>query len=219
MSLGQTPPLVTGDIQVWAQNIVAYLRRTASRLQFKPTDAPATEDGVFLWDAAGGYPVVSKSGEWRQVVLGDGFAVFNQDTNVTAASADTAYKVALDLVAAQGITLTGSPLTDITFVEGGLYCLAFTAQVSSTSSSQVDFRFWPRVNGVDAPGNTMVASLHNNGATMVLSRTAIFTVSAGDVLNVMWATSSTSGFLNAHAATAYAPAAPSVTLAIHRVQA
>jgi hypothetical protein len=66
-------------------------------------------------------------------------------------------------------------------------------------------------------GSTIVASLHNNGATLVVSRTAIFNFAANDVLNVMWATDSTSGYLHAHAATAYAPAAPSVTLAITRV--
>jgi hypothetical protein len=65
----------------------------------------------------------------------------------------------------------------------------------------------------------MVASLHNNGATIVVSRTAIFNITAGDVLNVMWATDSTNGYLHAHTATAYAPAAPSVTLAISRINA
>jgi hypothetical protein len=67
-------------------------------------------------------------------------------------------------------------------------------------------------------GSTIVASLHNNGATIVVSRTAIFSVAAGDVLNVMWATDSTNGRLKAHAATAFAPASPSVTLAINRIQ-
>ena len=136
-----------------------------------------------------------------------------------AAAADTAYKIALDNISAQGITLTGSPLTEITFVEGGLYSIAFTAQIASSSSSTVNFRFWPRVNGSDVTGSTIVASLHNNGATITVSRTAIFNFAAGDVLNAMWATDSTSGSLKAHAATAYAPAAPSVTIAINRIQA
>jgi len=219
MSLGASPPPVTGDIHVWAQNVVSYLRRTASRLQFKPSDAPATDNGLILWDAVGGYPVASKDGEWRQIVLADGYAILGQDADATAVSADTAYKVTLDGIALAGITLTGSPATDITFVEGGLYSLAFTAQIASTSASQVDFRFWPRINTVDVTGSTIVTSLHNNGATTVVSRTAIFAVDAGDVLNVMWATSSTSGMLKAHAATAYAPASPSVTLAINRIQA
>ena len=219
MSLGFSPPPVTPDLQVWAQNIVSYLRRTASRLQFKNTTSSAVEDGSILWDPAGGYPVVSKGSVWRQIVLADGFAILGQDADITAATIDTAYKVALDTISAQGITVTGSPATEITFVEGGLYEIAFTAQISSTSASQVNFRFWPRKNGTDVPGSTIVASLHNNGATFVVSRTAIFSFAAGDVLNVMWAVDSTSGYLHAHAATAYAPAAPSMTLVITRVQA
>jgi hypothetical protein len=217
MSYGSTPPPVTANLQVWAQNIVNYLQRVASRLQFKPASASASDDGILLWDAAGGYPVVSKNGEWRQIILADGHAIFGQDVNITAAAANTAYKIALDAFLLDDITLTGSPLTEITFAEGGLYSLSFTAQISSTSGSTVYFRFWPRINGTDISSSTMVASLHNNGATTTVSRTAIFNISAGDVLNVMWATDSTNGFLQAHSATAYAPASPSVTLVISRI--
>jgi hypothetical protein len=196
-----------------------WLARSWDNLTFRDPAAPATQNGVLLWDAAGGYPVVSKGDEWRQIILADGYAVLGQDADITAAAADTAYKIALDDIITEGITLTGSPLTDITFIEGGLYKLAFTAQIASSTSSTVNFRFWPRLNGTDVTGSTIVASLHNNGATIVVSRTAIFSVSANDVLNVMWATDSTSGTLKAHAATAYAPASPSVTLVISRVQA
>jgi hypothetical protein len=196
-----------------------WLARSWDNLTFRDSAAPATQNGVLLWDAAGGYPVVSKGDEWRQIILADGYAVLGQDADITAAAADTAYKIALDDIITEGITLTGSPLTEITFVEGGLYSLSFSAQISSTSSSTVYFRFWPRINGSDAAGSTILASLHNNGATTTVSRTAIFSVSDGDVLNVMWATTSTNGFLQAHSATAYAPASPSVTLVISRIQA
>ena len=212
-------PVIGADLRQWGENLRRYLIRTRSQLEALAPASPATEDGVILWDRTNGYPVVSKDGVFRQIVLADGYAIFSQDTDITAASPNTAYKIALDNIAAQGITLTGSPLTEITFVEGGLYSIAFTAQIASTSASQVDFRFWPRINTVDVTGSTIVASLHNHGATTVVSRTAIFSVSAGDVLNAMWATTSTSGSLKAHSATAYAPAAPSVTLAINRVQA
>jgi hypothetical protein len=219
MTYGAIPPPVTENLTQWAQNIVRYLQRNLARLQFKTTDASAADDGVILWDAVNGYPVVSKGNAWRQIVLADGYAIFGQDANITAAAADTAYKIALDSITAQGITLSGSPLTEITFVEGGLYSMAFTAQIESLSASTTDFRFWPRKNGTDMTGSTIVASLHNNGATMVVSRTALFQMAAGDVLSVMWATSRTTGRLTAHAATAYAPASPSVTLAITRVRA
>jgi len=212
-------PPVGADIGTWANDLRRWLARTWDNLTFKDAAAAATQDGTLLWDATGGYPVISKSGVWRQIVLADGYAIIGQDADVTAAATNTAYKVPMDFATGQGITLTGSPLTDITVVEGGLYELAFAAQISSTSGSQVDFRFWPRINGSDVAGSTIVASLHNNGATIVVSRTAIFTMSAGAVLNIMWAVTSTNGRLKAHAATAYAPAAPSMTLAITRVQA
>lgn len=212
-------PVIGQDLRGWGEELRRFLARTWDNLSFKASDASPASDGIILWDADGGYPVVSKSGVWRQVVLADGYAIFGQDADITAAAADTAYKIALDNISAQGITLTGSPLTEITFVEGGLYSIAFTAQIESSSSSTVNFRFWPRVNAVDVGGSTIVASLHNNGATITVSRTAIFNFAAGDVLNAMWATDSTSGSLKAHAATAYAPAAPSVTIAINRIQA
>lgn len=214
----KTPPVIGERWQVWAEDLRRFLGKALSQLTSKEASSSAKEDGVILWDRVNGYPVVSKGGVFRQVVLADGYAIFSQDVNITAAAADTAYKVALDDIASEGITLTGTPLTDITFLEAGLYSLSFTAQIASTSASQVDFRFWPRINTVDVTGSTIVASLHNNGATTVVSRTSIFSVSAGDVLNVMWAVSSTSGTLKAHAATAYAPASPSVTLAINRIQ-
>jgi hypothetical protein len=212
-------PPVGNDIATWANDLRRWLARSWDNLTFRDSAAPATQNGVLLWDAAGGYPVVSKGDEWRQIILADGYAVLGQDADITAAAADTAYKIALDDIITEGITLTGSPLTEITFIEGGLYSLSFSAQISSTSGSTVYFRFWPRINGSDAAGSTILASLHNNGATTTVSRTAIFSVSDGDVLNVMWATTSTNGFLQAHSATAYAPASPSVTLVISRIQA
>jgi hypothetical protein len=215
----RVPPVIGDEWKVWAEDLRRYFGKALSQLAAKEANSSATEDGIILWDRVNGYPVVSKDGVFRQIVLADGYAIFSQDVDITAAAADTAYKIALDNISAQGITLTGSPLTEITFVEGGLYQLAFTAQITSSSGSTVNFRFWPRVNGSDIAGSTIVASLHNNGATITVSRTAIFSFAAGAVLSVMWATDSTNGSLKAHTATAYAPAAPSVTLAITRVQA
>ena len=219
MSYGYNPPPWTGNLNVWAANIITYLQRVASRLAYKTDDARATENGVILYDNVNGYPVVSKDGEWRQIVLADGYAFFGQDNDITAAATNTAYAITYDTPPmANGISL-GSPASRIVFEEGGTYLLAFSAQITSTSSSTVAFRFWPRINGVEVPGSTMVASLHQNNSTIVISRTAIFQVNADDYLEAMWATDSTSGFLQAAAATAYAPAAPSTSLSVTRIRA
>lgn len=216
MSGGYTPPPVTGDLQIWAQNIVSYLQRTASRLSFKRGDARAVENGIILWDEVSEYPVVSKNGEWRQIVLEDGQYSGGITSSVTAASANTAYPLTYTTVISEGIT-QGTPASRIVFEEAGQYMVSFSAQISSSSGSTVNFWFWPRVNGVDIAGSTMKNALHNNGAVMVVSRSAIFEFAAGDYLEPMWATDSTSGFLNASAATAFAPAAPASTIAITRL--
>ena len=218
MSAPVLPP-IGPDLKVWGQNLTTYLRRNLDRIRFKRADDNISEDGILLWDEEYGYPVVSKGGEWRQIVLADGYAQFNQDADITAAAADTAYAIEFDAPPfADGIS-QGTPATRIVFEEAGIYSLGFTAQISSTSSSTVAFRFWPRINGTDITGSTIVAKLHQNDASTVVSRAALFTMSAGDYLEVMWATDSVSGFLKAEPATAYAPASPSTTLSVTRLRA
>lgn len=216
MSLGYRPPPVSPDLSQWAQNLVAYLQRVASRLAFKGSDARANENGIILWDEVNEYPVVSKNGEWRQIVLEDGQYQGGITTNVTAAAINTAYPLTYTTAISEGIT-QGTPASRLVFEEAGQYMVSFSAQISSTSSSTVNFWFWPRVNGVDVTGSTMKNALHQNGAVLVVSRSAIFEFAAGDYLEPMWAVDNTSGLLSTSAATAFAPAAPASTIAITRL--
>jgi hypothetical protein len=212
-------PPFTEDARAWAESIRRFLGKALNQLDAKDQYSSAAEDGVLLWDRVNGYPTVSKDGEFRQIVLADGYAFLGQDADITAASTNTAYAITYDAPPmSNGISL-GTPASRIVFEEGGTYLLAFSAQITSTSGSTVAFRFWPRINGTDVAGSTMVANLHQNNATTVISRTAVFQVSAGDYLEAMWATNSTSGYLHATAATAYAPAAPSTSLSITRIRA
>ena len=212
------PPLGE-DWKRWANSFTAYMGRALSQLAFKYSGSVAAEDGVLLWDAEGGYPVVSKDGVWRQVTLADGYALLNKATTITPALANTAYKIQFDTPAmAGGVSLDGTFPTRIVFEEAGTYLLGFSAQITSSNASSVEFRFWPVINGTDVAGSTIVASLKNNGDTTVVSRTAIFQMTAGSYLEVAWATTSTASYLDAHAATAYAPASPSATLSITRLR-
>lgn len=220
MSLGFTPPPVTENLQFWAQNVVAYLRRTASRLQFKSTTSPATEDGVILWDAANGYPVVSKNNMWRQVVLADGQYMGGITTDQVATVVNTPYTLTYTVIVADnGIAADPTHPSRIVFAEGGEYLISFSAQLSSGSSSDVSFYFWPRVNGVNYPGSTMINTIKNNGAQVVTSRTAIFDFVAGDYIEAIWAVTNLNGYLHAIPATSFCPAAPASTISITRIRA
>ena len=210
-------PPITFDLSAWAENMRRYLGKALNQLDAKDASVSAAEDGVLLWDRINGYPVVSKNGEWRQVVLEDGHGDFYIAADVTAASANTEYKLTYTAEASNsGITL-GSPATRIVFEEAGEYVIAFSAQISSTSSSTVHFYFWPSVNGTDINNSAMTTALHQNNATLITSRTQIFTVAANDYLEVNWMVDSTSGYLNATAAASPVPNIPASTLSITRL--
>jgi hypothetical protein len=211
-------PPVGPQWNIWARQVTTFLQRNLNRLQTLRASDNTSEDGIIMWDSVNGYPVVAKGGEWRQVILADGEANLGASSNITAASSNTAYPITFTMVSGSGISL-GSPASRIVFEEGGQYLLSFSAQINSSSSSTVDFYFWPRVNGSDVTGSTMKNSLHSNGASLVVSRSSIFTFAAGDYLEAMWATGSTSGSLQAFSATAFAPATPAATLSITRVKA
>jgi hypothetical protein len=218
MSAPQLPSPSGADWKAWAGQLVRSLTRQLVQLVYKSDSDVATEDGILLWDAANGYPVVSKNNEWRQIVLEDGHAGLSISSNVTAAAANTAYALTYTLDTGSGISL-GTPASRIVFEEGGVFLVSFSAQIASSSSSTVDFYFWPRINGVDVPGATMKNALHRNNATLVVSRSAVFEVNAGDYLEAMWAVSGTAGSMRAFAATAFCPATPASTLAIRRLHA
>lgn len=210
-------PPITFDLSAWAENLRRYLGKALNQLDSKDASVSAAEDGVLLWDREEGYPVVSKNGEWRQVVLEDGHGDFILTSDVTAASANTAYKLTYDAMSHNhGITL-GTPASRIVFEEAGQYVLSFSAQVSSTSSSTVHFYFWPSINGTNVDDSAMTTALHQNNATLVTSRTQVFTLAAGDYLEVNWMVDNTQGFLNYTAAASPRPALPASTLSITRL--
>lgn len=209
-------PPITLDLRLWGENMRRYLGRALDQLGFKDASASASENGVLLWDDVNGYPVVSKNGEWRQIVLEDGQYAGGVTTDQTAAAINTAYVLTYTPSIADGV-VNGTPASRLVFEEAGQYMISFSAQIASTSGSTVNFWFWPRLNGVDVVGSTMKNALHQNGSVLVVSRSAIFNLNAGDYIEAMWAVDSTSGFLSAAAATAFAPAAPASTIAITRL--
>jgi hypothetical protein len=215
-----TPPVIGPDLTQWGRQLNQFLSRNFGRIVFKSQNDNPSENGVFLWDEDKGYPVVSKNDEFRQIVLEGGHATFVRSANVTAASANTAYSITYDApVGNFKIDRDATNNERIVFEEGGEYLISFTAEIRSSTGSNVTFYFWPSVNGTNVAGSTMVNTLHQNGANLVVSRAAIFDVNDGDYLEVKWAVSRTQGTLNATAATAFSPASPASTLAITRIHA
>jgi len=212
------PPPVGPDWKVWARQLSAFLSRSLVRLQFKTQNDTAAEDGVMLWDGVSGYPVVSKDGVWRQLVMADGYAEFVRTTTVTAAAINTPYAITMDTPLFDNGIHLGTPTSRIVFDEGGVYLLAFSAQILATSANAIEFNFWPRLDGADVPFNRITTNTKANGVTTVVSRTIAFTISAGSYIEIIWQVDDLSGQLVA-TPSATLPSSPSVTLSITRIRA
>ena len=221
MSAELPPPPLGGAWNTWAERLNAFLVRARDKLTFKDANARATQDGVLLWDASGNYPVVSINNEWVPLQTGGSqydYAYFLCTTDQTQTTINTAKGITYDTRAAgQGIATDGTYPTRIVFSRAGVYQINFTAELYATSSSTTRFFFWAKVNGTDVPNTTMVSSTHNNGQERVASRSAVFSVSAGDYLEAMWAVDTLTGTLNAQAASGVIPASPASTLTVIEV--
>ena len=209
-------PPFTPDIQAWAENIRKFLGKALNQLDAKDQYSSASEDGVILWDRTNKYPVVSKDGAFVQIVLEDGHYDGTVSTNQIAASINTAYSLTFTQDLAEGIT-NGTPASRLIVDEAGQYSVTYSMQMVSTSASTVTMWFWTRINGTDISKSAMKNTLHQNGSTLVVTKNAILQLSAGDYIEIMWATDSTSGYLEAVAATSFAPATPSATISMVRL--
>ena len=210
------PPPLGPSWSAWGERLSAYLTQVRTKLSnLLPTDV-AWDDGILLWDRTG-YPVVSKNGEFRQIVLADGYAQLIRTATQQAATANTAYGIAWDaMVFGDGITLDPTDNTKIVFPEDGKFILSFSAELKSSSSNSKSIWIWPRINGVDTNGTTMKTTLDTNNQDIVVSRTAIFEMQAGQYLQAMFAVDDVDIWIDAPAATAFAPSAPAATLSITR---
>jgi len=213
-------PPIGDDVKAWGNSLTAYLRRQLPRLYFKTSGDNPSDDGVILYDEQNKYPVISRDNEFRQIVLEGGHVKLIRTTAQTAASPNTAYSITYDAPTNNfKIDRDATNNERIVFEETGEYLLSFTAEITSSSASDVKFYFWPVKNGTNIANMTMVKTVHNNGGVMLASRVFLLELTANDYIEMKWAVDSTNGSLGTTAATSFSPASPSSTLAITRIHA
>ena len=215
--MSELPPPPFGTVQQWGEKLNAYLQRVRDKLNYKISDARASEDGVLLWDAGNQQVVVSHDGEWQGLGHND-FGAFFTTTTFTAAAANTAYPITWTNTGASSHISIGTPTSRIVFEHGATYKIDFSCELYSTNSSAKSIYIFPRINGTNLDYSTMVHSITANGDSKTVSRSGIFTVSAGDYLEAVYAVTDTALKIQGSAATAFSPVAPSATLMVTEVK-
>ena len=143
------------------------------------------------------------------------FGGFSKLDTTSPAVINTAYALTFtNTDIANGITI-GTPASRIVMGQAGLYLVALSVQVTSNNSSAKNIRVWLRKNGTtNIPNSTRLASITLNNGYVVISTSDTYSFLANDFIEVMYASDNTGISIATVAATAYAPAAPAVILAV-----
>ena len=146
-----------------------------------------------------------------------GYAELIKNFDQIAGGVNTAVAVTWDsVVLGRGVSL-GSPASRIVFERKGIYEVDVSVQLSSSSSSQKNIWLWYRLNGTDVPASAVIETETANNGFASISRTEFFQLAAGDYVELMFAVDDVGLFLNAEAATAFAPSAPAAIATIKQV--
>jgi hypothetical protein len=117
---------------------------------------------------------------------------------------------------AKGVSI-GSPASRIVIDRAGTYKFDLFAQLSSTNASAKNLWLWFAINGTAIANSAAIETETGNNAFASMVRAEFFELSAGDYVECFFAVDDLALFLNAEAATAFAPAAPSAHLAVTQV--
>ena len=147
------------------------------------------------------------------------YGEFTKTNSQTPAAANTAYALLFtNTEIANGVAI-GTTTSEIEISHTGLYNIACSVQITSTNSSQKSIWVWLRLNGTtDFLNSSRVASITLNNGYVVVTLNEVYSFAAGDFIEVMYAADNTNISIATVAATAFAPAAPAVILAVTQTE-
>ena len=141
---------------------------------------------------------------------------FSSTATQTLSGAGTATAVTFNTTSyARGVSLTTNSQVSIT--RAGAFIVSATVSLDKTTGGSTLAYLWLRKNGVDVANSTSRWRLKGNDDEVLIPLLATLALSHGDYVELMWAADDTNVILNAHAATAFAPASPSAQLSITQV--
>jgi hypothetical protein len=115
------------------------------------------------------------------------YGQFYSSNTQTNAAANTVNKVSFPITLLNnGITTSG---TDITFANSGVYKIIYELQAETTSGGGGNINVWLAVNGVDLPNSNSISTLDGGGDDLIVNRSYLVNVTAGQSIRVLWSSS------------------------------
>jgi hypothetical protein len=147
------------------------------------------------------------------------YGEFTKTNSQAPAVINTAYPLLFNTTQIANGVYVGATTSQVFVTQAGLYNLATSVQITSGNSSQKSVWVWLRKNGTtDLPNSARVASITLNNGYLVVTLNVIASLLANEFIEVMYAADNTNVSISTVAATAFAPAAPAVILAVTQTE-
>lgn len=148
------------------------------------------------------------------------YGVFTKTTDQSPAVINTEYLLTFDNTEkAYGVEIDGTVTSRIVIAhESGYYKFDATLQFTSGSASAKTVWVWFKVNGATVPNTARLLTMDINGGYVPIALSEAFTLEANDYVEIAFAANDTAVTVDSVAATAFAPVAPAITLAVVQLQ-
>jgi hypothetical protein len=146
------------------------------------------------------------------------YGVFSKTTDQTPAVINTEYLLTFDSAQiSNGVTI-GTPASRIVVPQSGLYQFDATVQLTSGSSSAKNIWVWFKKNGAAIANSARLITSDLNNGYIPIALNETVSLAANEYIELAFAANSTNVTVDSVAATAFAPAAPAITLSVTQVQ-
>ena len=152
------------------------------------------------------------------IPLGLDYGTFSSNVDQTLGAINTGTAITYSTTEISNGVSIGSPTSRLVVAEAGFYQVSASIQLTSSSASAKNVYFWLDKNGTAVPDTTRAVTLSANSQLFPFSVLYDVSLQATDYIRVMWASDSTDVTLDALAASAFAPAAPSVIVSVTQIQ-
>lgn len=146
------------------------------------------------------------------------YGIFTKTTDQSPAVINTEYLLTFDNTQISDGVVIGTPASRIVVAESGLYNFDATLQLTSGSASSKNTWIWFKKNGAAVANSARIVTSDINNGYVPVALSQFFSLTAGDYIEIAFAADDTNVTVDAVAATAFAPAAPSVVLNVTQVQ-
>ena len=147
-------------------------------------------------------------------------AKFFSTTDQTASVVDTAYALQFEnTYLGEAISITGTPKTRITPLYSGVYNFELSVELTSSNANSKELSFWVRRSGVDIANTGRMHVVAGSGGVDDFECSFTMDLTAGQYIELMWATDDTGITIDYQAAASPRPAVPSTLLTVAFVSA